>query len=73
MQYIQEQNIGLQPASETDGHIEAALAKHADKITAYKKGKKGLLSVFVGEVMKLSKGKDAADEVTKKLTEKLNA
>lgn len=71
--YIQEQNLGLQSADETDLHIEAALVKHADKIPVYKKGKKGLISVFVGEVMKLSKGKANAAEVTKKLTEKLNA
>lgn len=72
-QYILEQNLGVQSADETEAHINAALAKHADKIAAYKKGKKGLLSVFIGEVMKLSKGKAAADEVAKKLTEKLNA
>ncbi len=72
-EYIENQNLGLQVASETDTHIAAALSKHADKIAAYKKGKKGLLAVFVGEVMKLSKGKAAAEEVTKKLTEKLNA
>lgn len=71
--YIQEQNLGLESAGETDAHIDAALVKHADKIAAYKKGKKGLISVFVGEVMKLSKGKAAAEEVTRKLTEKLNA
>ena len=63
----------MQAAGETDMLIEAALIKHTDKIAAYKKGKKGLLAVFIGEVMKLSKGKAAAEEVTIKLTEKLNA
>lgn len=71
-QYIQLENLGLQSADETDSLIEAALTKHVQKITEYKKGKKGLLSLFVGEVMKTSKGKANAAEVTKKLVEKLN-
>ena len=70
--YIKSENLALQSANETAAHIEAALAKHAQKITEYKKGKKGLLSLFVGEVMKLSKGKANAEEVTKKISEKLN-
>ena len=37
--------------------IESVLAKYADKVKEYKKGKKGVLSLFVGEVMKQSKGK----------------
>ena len=62
----------MQDAGDTDKHIEPALARHAQKITEYKKGKKGLLSLFVGEVMKLSKGKANAEEVTQKILEKLN-
>jgi aspartyl-tRNA(Asn)/glutamyl-tRNA(Gln) amidotransferase subunit B len=53
--------------------IQAALDKHSQQITEYKKGKKGLLSLFVGEVMKLSKGKVDARVVTEKIIEKLNA
>jgi aspartyl-tRNA(Asn)/glutamyl-tRNA(Gln) amidotransferase subunit B len=49
------------------------LNKHAQKITEYKKGKKGLLSLFVGEVMKLSGGKVDPKIVTEKIIEKLNA
>jgi len=37
--------------------VEEALAKFPEKITEYKNGKVGLLGLFVGEVMKLSKGK----------------
>jgi aspartyl-tRNA(Asn)/glutamyl-tRNA(Gln) amidotransferase subunit B len=37
--------------------VDAALAKFPDKITEYKNGKVGLLGLFVGEVMKASKGK----------------
>jgi aspartyl-tRNA(Asn)/glutamyl-tRNA(Gln) amidotransferase subunit B len=71
-EYIQTHNLQMQSASDTDAHIEAALARHAQKITEYKKGKKGLLSLFVGEVMKLSKGKANAEEVTRRIQEKLN-
>ena len=37
--------------------VEQVLAKMPDKVAEYKKGKKGLLGLFVGEVKKLSKGK----------------
>lgn len=37
--------------------IDQALSKFPEKITEYKNGKVGLLGMFVGEVMKLSKGK----------------
>ena len=38
-------------------HVEYALDKYPDKIMEYHKGKKGLLGLFMGEVMKISKGK----------------
>jgi aspartyl-tRNA(Asn)/glutamyl-tRNA(Gln) amidotransferase subunit B len=37
--------------------IQDVLAKYPDKVSEYKSGKKGLLGLFVGEVMKASKGK----------------
>ena len=37
--------------------VEQALAKMPDKVKEYRKGKKGLIGLFVGEVKKLSKGK----------------
>lgn len=37
--------------------VEEALAKFPEKVTEYKSGKVGLLGMFVGEAMKLSKGK----------------
>ena len=40
-----------------DGFIEAALEKYPDKVEAYKAGNKNLLGLFMGEVMKISKGK----------------
>lgn len=43
--------------NELDEFIKAALAKYPDKVVEYQKGKKGVLGLFMGEVMKLSKGK----------------
>jgi len=37
--------------------IRQAIAKFPDKVKEYQKGKKGVLGLFMGEVMKLSKGK----------------
>jgi len=44
-------------SSELQNLIDQALAKFPEKVTEYKNGKAGLLGLFVGEVMKLSKGK----------------
>lgn len=71
-QYIEANDLYLQALSDgPEKYIEEALKKYADKIPEYKKGKKGLISLFVGEVMKLSKGKADAKLVTEKLIEKL--
>ena len=37
--------------------VEEALAKMPEKVLEYKKGKKGLIGLFVGEVKRLSGGK----------------
>ncbi len=37
--------------------IQQAIAKYPEKVEEYKKGKKGLIGLFMGEVMKLSNGK----------------
>lgn len=46
--------------------VEQVVAKFPDKVAEYKNGKKGLIGLFVGEVMKLSKGK-ADPKLTNKL------
>ena len=62
-----EQNLIQQSDSSViEPVIDKVLEKYADKVTEYKKGKKGLLSLFVGEVMKQSKGK-ADPKVTNEL------
>ena len=42
-----------------------------DKVSEYKKGKKGLIGLFVGEVKKASKGTADPKLVTQLLQEKL--
>jgi aspartyl-tRNA(Asn)/glutamyl-tRNA(Gln) amidotransferase subunit B len=72
--FIKENQLEVQSSqSEIEKLIDAALSKHSEKIPEYKKGKKGLISLFVGEVMKLSKGKADAKLVTEKIIEKLKA
>jgi len=44
-------------SNEVDQFIQAALAKFPDKVIEYQKGKKGVLGLFMGEIMKSSKGK----------------
>jgi len=43
--------------TDVSGFIKETLAKHPDKVNEYHKGKKGVLGLFMGEIMKLSKGK----------------
>jgi aspartyl-tRNA(Asn)/glutamyl-tRNA(Gln) amidotransferase subunit B len=54
-----------------EGIVDAVLASMPDKVTEYKKGKKGLLALFMGEVMKRSKGSADPKVCTKILQEKL--
>lgn len=49
---IQESNT-----DELQAWVDQALAKYPDKLEEYKAGKKGLTGLFMGEVMKLSRGK----------------
>lgn len=51
--------------------IDKVLEKLADKVAEYKKGKKGLLALFVGEVMKQTKGKADPKLTSDLLLEKL--
>jgi aspartyl-tRNA(Asn)/glutamyl-tRNA(Gln) amidotransferase subunit B len=69
-----EQNLIQQSdAGSLEPIIEEVLLRNADKVKEYKKGKKGLLSLFVGEVMKRSKGKADPRITNEILLEKLKA
>jgi aspartyl-tRNA(Asn)/glutamyl-tRNA(Gln) amidotransferase subunit B len=51
--------------------VQEALARMPDKVAEYKKGKKGLIGLFVGEVKKISKGKADLKLTNQLLLEKL--
>ena len=68
---IAEENNLIQNsnADEITELIEKALAKFPEKVEEYKSGKKGLLGLFMGEVMKLSQGKADPKMASKSLKE----
>ncbi|EKB48055.1 Asp-tRNA(Asn)/Glu-tRNA(Gln) amidotransferase subunit GatB [Cecembia lonarensis] len=51
--------------------VESVLAENPAKVTEYKSGKKGLMGMFMGQVMKKSQGKADPKVATKILTELL--
>ena len=59
--------------NEIDEWINTVLEKHPQKVTEFRKGKKGLIGFFVGETMRLAKGKADAQQITDKLNEKLKS
>lgn len=52
--------------------VDQAIAKFPNKVEEYRSGKKGLVGLFMGEVMKLSKGKADPKKANQLLTKKLN-
>ncbi len=63
--------LQVSDTGELEKWINSALDKMPDKVAEYKKGKKGLIGLFVGEVKKMSKGKADPKLVTDLLQEKL--
>jgi aspartyl-tRNA(Asn)/glutamyl-tRNA(Gln) amidotransferase subunit B len=61
----------VEDMSALDGYINAILEKYQPQVQAYKAGKKGVLGLFVGEVMKLAQGKADAKKVSDQVIEKL--
>lgn len=51
--------------------VDEVISKMPDKVAEYKRGKKGLIGMFAGEVKKASKGKADMQAVNKLLAEKL--
>lgn len=52
--------------------VDEVINNMPDKVAEYRKGKKGLIGLFMGEVKKISKGKADPKMTTQLLTEKLN-
>ena len=53
-------------------HIKNALAKFPDKVAEYKAGKKGVIGLFMGEVMKNTQGKADPKKTSKLIEEELD-
>jgi aspartyl-tRNA(Asn)/glutamyl-tRNA(Gln) amidotransferase subunit B len=71
---IAEQNQWLQSSDigQLEQFAKEAISKFPDKVKEYKSGKTGLLGLFMGEVMKLSKGSadpKKANEIVRRLLE----
>jgi aspartyl-tRNA(Asn)/glutamyl-tRNA(Gln) amidotransferase subunit B len=58
-------------SDELAGFADQVLDRLQPQVQAYKKGKKGVLGLFVGEVMKLAKGKADPQKVNEIILEKL--
>ncbi len=61
----------VEDSDELSAYIEEVLSKFESQVQAYKAGKKGVLGLFVGEVMKLAKGKADAKKINDLIIEKL--
>lgn len=71
---IAEENNLIQESNEDAllNLVKQAVAKYPDKVVEYKNGKLGVIGLFMGELMKLSKGKadpKVANELMKKTLE----
>lgn len=74
LQFAQVNDLLLsENSSDVEEWINTVLEKNPQKVTEFRKGKKGLIGFFVGEAMRLAKGKADAKVITEKLTEKLKS
>ena len=73
LQLADEMNLlQVSDSGELEAWVNEAIKAMPDKVEEFKKGKKGLIGLFIGEVKKLSKGKADPKIVTALLQEKLN-
>jgi len=73
IEYATQHNlIQTQSTNEIEKWIEEILTEHPDKVLEYKKGKKGLIGLFMGEIKKKSKGKADPKTTTQLLEKKLS-
>ncbi|MGZ3754187.1 MAG: Asp-tRNA(Asn)/Glu-tRNA(Gln) amidotransferase subunit GatB [Mucilaginibacter sp.] len=73
-QIAQEQNLLITAGNDdVDQYIKAAIAKFPDKVVEYRKGKKGVIGLFMGEIMKISKGKIDPQKTNQLLIKELEA
>jgi aspartyl-tRNA(Asn)/glutamyl-tRNA(Gln) amidotransferase subunit B len=65
--------LQVSDSHELEAWVNEAISSMPDKVSEYRKGKKGLIGLFVGEVKKRSKGKADPRVVTQLLEERLKA
>jgi aspartyl-tRNA(Asn)/glutamyl-tRNA(Gln) amidotransferase subunit B len=70
---VQHNLIMDQDAAGLEPIIRQIMDRYPDKVLEYKAGKKGLLGLFVGEVMKATKGKANPKDANRLVTEALEA
>lgn len=74
IEYATQHNlIQTQSTDEIEKWIEEILNEHPDKVLEYKKGKKGLIGLFMGEIKKKSQGKADPKTTTQLLEKKLTS
>jgi aspartyl-tRNA(Asn)/glutamyl-tRNA(Gln) amidotransferase subunit B len=72
LQVSQELNLlQVSGTADIESWIDEVLTKMPEKVAEYKKGKKGLVGLFIGELKKVSKGKADPKVATQILEEKL--
>jgi aspartyl-tRNA(Asn)/glutamyl-tRNA(Gln) amidotransferase subunit B len=73
-EYASANNLIQTQSTETiEIWVEEVLAANPEKVAEYKKGKKGLIGLFVGEVKKKSNGKADPKTTTQILEQKLSS
>lgn len=71
-QLVEEQGwLNAQSGDELNTWVQEAIATYPDKVKEYQKGKKGLIALFIGEVMKKSKGTADPKRVNQLMSEEL--
>jgi aspartyl-tRNA(Asn)/glutamyl-tRNA(Gln) amidotransferase subunit B len=71
---VQELNLLIDTGGEELlRYIDQAVSLYPEKVNEYHKGKKGVIGLFMGEVMKLSKGKIDPKTANKLVVEKLES
>ena len=59
--------------NELEGFLVTVLDKYPDKVKEYHQGKKGVLGLFMGDLMKISKGKIDPKKANQLLTDKIES
>ena len=71
-QLVEEQGwLNAQSGDELVTWVQEAIAAYPDKVKEYQKGKKGLIALFIGEVMKKSRGTADPKRVNQVVSEEL--